>query len=186
MKSIGKASSWAKLLYEFTGTAFMVYGFNTRSMPIVYFIFWIVAYKVSGAHFNPAISLGVLIVEMQANNLVGFAFTVLAQVLGAYLGCGISYLTVKYYYNNSYLLMPTQPLTLYFSEIGDVYWGRPIIQEILQTFVLVLVYLVLRYDASMAKIDRVLKGICMLFVLSALVVMTRNSGGSLNPAIGLA
>jgi len=99
MKSISKASTWAILLYEFIGTAFVVYALNCGAFarPFVYFMFWVVAYKVSGAHFNPATSLAVFIVEKQMKNLPGFLFTFLVQVLGAYLGCGISYLLVKNY-----------------------------------------------------------------------------------------
>lgn len=79
MKSISKASSWAILLYEFLGTAFMVYAYNSSPLarPFVYFIFWIAAYKVSGAHFNPATTLAVFIVERQMKNLPGFLFTIL-------------------------------------------------------------------------------------------------------------
>ena len=103
MKSISKASTWAILLYEFIGTAFMVYAFNcgTQSRPFIFFIFFILAYKVSGAHFNPATSLAVFIVEKQMRNLPGFLFTFLVQVLGAYAGCGISYLLVKNYVSYS-------------------------------------------------------------------------------------
>jgi len=80
MKSISKASTWAILLYEFIGTAFMVYAFNSGALarPFVYFMFWVVAYKVTGAHFNPATSLAVFIVEKQMKNLPGFLFTFLS------------------------------------------------------------------------------------------------------------
>lgn len=64
MKAISKASLWAKLLYELLGTAVLVFSYNCgRLQSFAYFICWIIAYKVSGAHFNPATSLTVFIVE---------------------------------------------------------------------------------------------------------------------------
>lgn len=111
--------------------------------------------------------------------------------MGAYAGCGISYLLVKNYVTYSttsfaYLLEP-QIGFLYFSDdLQDVYWGRLILQEVLQTFVFTLVYLVLKYDAVLSKTDRILKGVCLCFILLACLSMTRSSGGCLNPAIGLA
>lgn len=105
--------------------------------------------------------------------------------MGAYLGCGISYLLVKNYTLNFYLT----PMTgyLYFSsDFQDVYWGRLILQEILQTFLFTLVYLVLKYDAVLSKTDRVLKGLCLSVIFTACLFMTRGSGGCLNPALGLA
>jgi glycerol uptake facilitator-like aquaporin len=88
-------------------------------------------------------------------------------------------------YTNSFYLIP-KPNILYFSTTGEIYWGRMILQEIIQTFLFTLVYLVLKYDASMNKIDRVTKGIVISFVFLVCLVMTRGSGGCLNPAIGLA
>jgi glycerol uptake facilitator-like aquaporin len=63
MKIISKASLWARLLYEFLGTAVLVFGYNCGDRGFTYFIMWILAFKVSGAHFNPATSLAVFIVE---------------------------------------------------------------------------------------------------------------------------
>jgi glycerol uptake facilitator-like aquaporin len=60
------------------------------------------------------------------------------------------------------------------------------LQEVLQTFVFTLVYLVLKYDAVLSKTDRILKGVCLCFIFLASLSMTRGSGGCLNPAIGLA
>lgn len=64
MKDITQASLWARTLYEFLGTAWLVFSFNCGYMqPLGYFIWWIIAYKVSGAHFNPAITVAVYITE---------------------------------------------------------------------------------------------------------------------------
>lgn len=58
------------LIYEFCGTALIVYSFSLSTdysyyLPraFAYFIGFIIAVSVSGAHFNPATSLAVYVVE---------------------------------------------------------------------------------------------------------------------------
>ena len=56
------------LVYEFIGSAIVVTSFNFTyasylGRAISYFITWILAVSVSGAHFNPATSLAVYISE---------------------------------------------------------------------------------------------------------------------------
>ena len=139
MKTISKSSTWAKLLYEFIGTAIMVYAFNSvgavptdqkgfyvRARPFAYMIMWIIAYKVSGAHFNPATSLAVVITERKTENIIGFFLTILAQFVGAYLGIGLSFLLIKDYLQN-YFMQPALT-AMYFDILTlDPYWGRPIL-----------------------------------------------------------
>lgn len=56
------------LFYEFWGSAAAVYSFNFTTASYVgraftYFVFWLIAVSISGAHFNPATSLGVFLAE---------------------------------------------------------------------------------------------------------------------------
>ena len=56
------------LFFEFIGTALMVYAYNYTMASYMgrgfaYFIGWIIAVSISGAHFNPAVTLGVYLVE---------------------------------------------------------------------------------------------------------------------------
>jgi glycerol uptake facilitator-like aquaporin len=56
------------LFYEFLGSMALTYAFNASgrdyfSRALCYFTFWVLAFAVSGAHFNPAISLGVYLSE---------------------------------------------------------------------------------------------------------------------------
>lgn len=56
------------LIYEFIGTAVMVYAFNFSFTSYVgraatFFTLWILSVSVSGAHFNPATTLAVYIAE---------------------------------------------------------------------------------------------------------------------------
>jgi hypothetical protein len=76
---------------------------------------------------------------------------------------GLSYLLVKDYRLFISLLSPAgdqyiDPIT------RDIYWARPILMETTLTAVLVMVYLIMFYDAGFStKVDRVIKGILMLF-----------------------
>lgn len=56
------------LLYEFCGSCALSYGYNLSnhnpfSRSLVYMFGFIIAYEVSGAHFNPATSLAVFLTE---------------------------------------------------------------------------------------------------------------------------
>lgn len=56
------------LIFEFLGTFAIVYAFNATGnnyagRAIGYFAFWVLAVAISGAHFNPATTLGVYLSE---------------------------------------------------------------------------------------------------------------------------
>lgn len=76
--------------------------------------------------------------------------------------------------------MYSNPITL------DVYWGRLIMYEVFLTFIFTLIYLILRFEADMRKVDRLVKGFAACFSLLVCLSMAAGSGGCLNPAIGIA
>lgn len=56
------------LFYEFCGSALVVYAFNfsyvdSFTRAFAYFMGWMFAVTISGAHFNPATTLAVYLVE---------------------------------------------------------------------------------------------------------------------------
>lgn len=56
--------------YEFCGSALMIYAYNLNgndytARAFAYFIGYMIASQISGAHFNPATSLSVYIVEQK-------------------------------------------------------------------------------------------------------------------------
>lgn len=67
---------WAVMIYEFFGTALIVYSFNLTDSPnamvrgFAYFVGVIIAYQISGACFNPAITLGMALAERNAKKIV--------------------------------------------------------------------------------------------------------------------
>lgn len=105
--------------------------------------------------------------------------------MGAFAGFGIAYLLVKDQRAES-LLVPdgaqyVNPTT------QDIYWGRPILLETTLTAVLTMAYLIVHYDGGLStKVDRVIKGLVMLFIMQVCQVLSQGSGGCFNPAVGLA
>lgn len=68
MKSYVPSASLQKvaLLYEFFGSALMVYAFSLNSIELrgaAYLIGWLLAYHISGAEFNAATSIAAFFVK---------------------------------------------------------------------------------------------------------------------------
>ncbi len=186
------ASPTAILLYEFLGTAFVtasymvnVSGTSALTRAFAYFICFIIAYNVSGAHFNPATSMAVFISERKCKNTGAFVITVMVQYVGAFAGIFLAYLLVQYYITANIPIYPTAG-DQYFDTDGTPWFGRLVLQEILQSFTFTLVYLVVKYDESLLNVDRLVKAFCMLFAYLACLSMTQGSGAALNPALGFA
>src|ERR1035437_6977197 len=90
------------LFYEFLGTAIVTYAFNLglqngQVRATAYFIAYILAASISGAHFNPATSLAVFLYEKQYANWIFLLIEMLVQLCGSFLGIFVSYLLVKDY-----------------------------------------------------------------------------------------
>ena len=94
-----------------------------------YFIAWIIAYNVSGAHFNPATSFAVYITEQKWKSWGTLLIRLLAQLLGSFTGLFIEFLLVKNYYQ--YKLIPSLTNSIIYIDGDNVNWGRIIGQEVL-------------------------------------------------------
>jgi glycerol uptake facilitator-like aquaporin len=106
-------------------------------------------------------------------------------VLGALFGILVVFALVND--KGTYLLKPRVGDPMYTDLISlDVYWGRLIAYEVFLTFLFTLIYLILRFEADMRKVDRLIKGFGACFALLVSLKMSANSGGCLNPALGLA
>jgi len=106
-----KIKGWV-LFFEFIGTANLLYAINTSTesgmapygagLTIMANI--CIFGQVTGGHFNPAITLAVLIAEGRANfskNIL-FALSLMAvQIAGAFTGCGAAFLSQYYLDKNS-------------------------------------------------------------------------------------
>lgn len=93
----GGKSILGAIAYEFCGSALTVYAFNfsdgnylTRAL--TYLIGWFFAVTVSGAHFNPATTLGVFIYEKNFKEHAKFLILYMfAQFTGSLAGALITF-----------------------------------------------------------------------------------------------
>ena len=87
-------------VYEMLGTsvimyAFMVGGTFDASAKLVTFFMMLIAWNVSGGHFNPAISLGVYVSEKKwGGNILPLLLMMAGQFAGAFLGILWGYLAL--------------------------------------------------------------------------------------------
>lgn len=135
-----KKRVFTAFLYEFLGSAIIAYAYNLGNQNqtvrcAAYMIGFLFAYHISGAHFNPATSLAVLLTERKiGEDLTYFLLVMLVQLCGCYAGIAISFLLAKNF--NFYFLFPYKinddlKHSMYFYSDGDIYFGRIGLQEFL-------------------------------------------------------
>jgi len=161
-----------KYIAEFIGTFFLVFIMGLTGNPIaIGLIFGALIYwgtNISGAHFNPAISLAVLIKgEIKIKN---FIFYSAAQLFGAFFAALVIYSIRD---------------VVYFPSPGlDVHYVKSILCELLLTFLLCSVYLTVMFHKKF--IGNNIYGIVVGFTLIAIMFAGSSiSGGVFNPAAGL-
>lgn len=113
----------------------------------------------------------------------------LAQFAGAFLGILIVYLI----YNRpvlGYFLWPyLNDVTAnfwYFSDQGNIFYGKVVWVEILNTLTFTWVYLLVIYKPSLRTVDEIVKGLGLSIVLWMCYFLCAEGGAGLNPAFGLA
>ena len=88
------------LLYELFGTSFLVYaaltsGGNAVAVGLTLMVIIMCTGSITGAHYNPAVTMGVYVWKRQWGKNFGFFLMLLvAQFLGAMLGTGLTWLVL--------------------------------------------------------------------------------------------
>lgn len=116
------------LVYEFIGSAIVTWAFNigakdNSTRAVAYFIGYLFAVNVSGAHFNPATSLAVYLTEKDSKdkNLRYLIAVMVMQLAGCFFGVLIGFILLKDYKSgttgffidyrdDSYSLFPIPPV----------------------------------------------------------------------------
>jgi aquaporin Z len=166
-------------LLVFTGVGAAVFALNSGGIIVVGLAFGLVmlalAYAlapVSGAHFNPAVTLGALLSRtISAAHAVGYW---IAQVLGGILGAFVLFGLVRWG------RVPDETGVLGASEYGArINAGGAMVLEFVLTFLFVLVVLLVTSRTDQTAIRGTAIGLALGL---ANLVAIRLDGGSINPA----
>lgn len=111
--------------------------------------------------------------------------------MGAFAGVLMTYLIFNEPVQG-YLLWPSENIgggvgaTRYFSEFSNIYYGKILWLEFMNTFVFVYAYLLVIYRPALRTVDEIIKGLGLSLVLYASYAMCAESGACLNPALAIA
>ena len=175
----------ATMLFVFGVICSVVYGDNFAAIGVsaiggvMIYIFG----RVSGAHFNPAISLALFI--RQKLSALEFGLYVAAQIVGSFIACLLFVLVRRGKFNN--FAGNEIPLTMYDPDDGDKdgwsYFGA-FLMEVILTFILIMFIL-----ASCERDNYLGPSLGLAFSLTLLacsIIGGGVSGCSMNPARSLA
>ena len=175
----------ATMLFVFGVICSVVYGGNFAAIGVsaiggvMIYIFG----RVSGAHFNPAISLALFI--RQKLSALEFGLYVAAQIVGSFIACLLFVLVRRGKFNN--FAGNEIPLTMYDPNDGDKdgwsYFGA-FLMEVILTFILIMFIL-----ASCERDNYLGPSLGLAFSLTLLacsIIGGGVSGCSMNPARSLA
>jgi glycerol uptake facilitator-like aquaporin len=177
-------------VYEFLGTFLLVQAVNYSQGTAIYigltlYMNILLFESVCGAHFNPAVTVGVFFMELKhwKRNILWLVLYLVAQFSGAFVGCLFSYSTI-----------PEADLPILHRGVyGDDINIKPhsdygvFMVELVYTMMFVLVVTYQKYDPAMLTPGSFLDAVaCGLALFVSVQCASKISGGCINPAVGFA
>lgn len=169
--------------YEFLGTAMLVLGYNFTNAGLAVafnlFIGILMASKVSGGMFNPAVALAVYITSGRLkSHWLLLLMTILSQVVGAYFGIIYAHFVIGY---PAFLCPFDQASGCTSTANYGVVW---LLEFWCTFFFCICILCEINTDASESR-DGVLKAAAIAMTLYAMITTAGAiSGGCFNPAFG--
>ena len=202
----GRENKFTVCLYEFIGTSILLISINMslntaggsfQPVAIGFTIFMNICFLggISGGHFNPAVTLAVLVREGTqkiVENLTFALMIIASQLLGASAGVTMVYLMLKKdptdqtIFPKIALLCPSYDADRTDNKFceGTGFYLQVILIEVIVTFVFINVILSVKYHAGAQ--DHILNGLIIGTALFGMITVSAGtSGGCLNPAVGL-
>ena len=186
-------------IYELLGTAFLAYAVlvsigNSIAVGFTVFVIILILGPITGAHMNPAVSIGVYVSRQKfGGDFVFFLLIVLSQCLGGYLGMlmamGSLYVVD---HNIPTAWVPTLcPIntgslpSLYPCDYDENRHFQVFLTQMICTFLFVLEILVIKGRYTAPTQDGMLGALAVGLGLFAIINLDTIEGPCFNPAIGL-
>ena len=209
-KGFGESSSWSVLIFEFMGTALLVYfaitgDHNPLVTSLALFTCYLLFAVISLGHFNPAVSLGVWLGNMNQTEkdengkakerdwcqyVSQFLMRIVAQILGGIGGALLAYLVLaRHRPDGSFSVAPAFitklcPKDPYEPSQCDTTGELKLQVYLVQafcSFLLCLTYASVPKETTSK--DNIVKAICIALTFFGLAHIGRIAGASFNPVL---
>ena len=194
-----KESKCIVFLYETLGTFFLIYAINlTTQMPygvwgiaMTLFLWLLIGGPITGAHYNPAVSIGVLICNKHWRNDIDiFMIMLFGQFFGAFFGCffaNISLISWNPNVERTGMGVPIVSQATLHPNMLASNWFNVFVIEMIVTAIFVKINLLVKTRRTSPTTDGFLGCMAIAFtLLSCICVSADKTGACLNPAIGFA
>ena len=184
-------------MFEFLGSAVWVFAYNYSSntslvRAFAYFATFVIASTVSGAHFNPAVTLAVYLQSGEyRKNFLYMLVCMFVQFAGCFFGILASYAIL---FEGTQILYPDPTMTykgpdgtesVYYTDGNNLHYGKVFFLEGIMTMIFAIVFLCVKYRNPLKHSDEIIKGLALAFTLYACFEMTTGAGACLNPWFGI-
>jgi aquaporin Z len=187
-------------VYEMMGTAMLVYAINMQytetfgvfGIAFMLFAWLLIGGPITGAHFNPAVTVGVYISNKHWQEDVNiFLITLVAEFTGGILGIMLTWGSL---YNETALDpigiskagVPLSEVNVLMPNANSNKAGTFQV-EMICTFMFVMINLIVKTRKTSPTLDGFLGCFAVALTLLAMIIVSAmHSGGCLNPAVGLA
>jgi len=158
-------------------------GRETSAIPLGLYCAILIGGHVTGAHYNPAVTLAVVIGRKHFDKLdLAILFYMVPQFIGGFLGFLIPKFFVDYFIVEDYGI----PLLPYLNSDGDYANFNALLVEIWATFIFTLVWLCVTNPDTYHTDIGAINGACVVIGLwVGINIASKVSGAALNPAVGL-
>ena len=187
--------------YEAIGTGMLLYAINLQNgeffgqfgISFMLFALLLIGGPITGAHYNPAVTLGIFISNGEwAKQSVMFGVMMAGQFFGSLLGVLLVWLCL---YNDQGQNgptvtrggIPTNEILLLLPNTPDISVGNAFLIEVICTYVFVMINLLVKDGKTSPTSDGFLSCLAVSFTLLAMIcICGSKSGACLNPAVGFA